>query len=177
MALVPRLPLNLSCGRDGRRLRLGVATWDAPKEACGLGAADKQRRYRAMSSAKPKVIQLRTPQDFHLLWKNLSRTQDERLGAAMSVPMPKPCRLSREELIELGCRAVELLAPRFNAAEFHTLLQRLGAGPKFSSKAAERLLGQLCEEPVLELVRAVSGKRVAVYRVRKRRRSRQAPTR
>lgn len=80
--------------------------------------------------------------------------------------------MSHEELVALGCQAIELLSPRFNATEFHELLQRLGAGPKFTTKAAAKLLTHFCQGPVLEKIRPATAKRSAVYHLCRRRRPR-----
>lgn len=86
--------------------------------------------------------------------------------------MPRARRLSQDALLELSSQAIALLSPRFNEAEFHEVMQHIGAGPKFSTKDATKLLENLCRTPVIEVARVATKTRKAVYRISRRRRRR-----
>ena len=62
-------------------------------------------------------------------------------------------------------QAIGLLAPRFDADQFHGLAQRLGLGEKFTLRQAELLLARRCRDGALILVIKGSLKKAAIYRV------------
>ncbi len=129
-------------------------------------------RQPAMSQPKPKLLPISSPWDTWLFSYLMGESPDERLHRILSGPMPLAGKLSRDELLELSSQAIALLSPRFNEAEFHEVMQHIGAGPKFTTKDSARLLENLCRVPIIEVARIATKTRKAVYRISRSRRRR-----